>query len=109
MNAALAYAWRGFSHVRGVVAPVELPAPAPDGETYVTTTLGARLLNVAVCTISSWKAKGYVQPVSGSPARRPLYRWDELVEAEFIARQNAIRTSGSDAQVRRDREVRGRQ
>ena len=83
---------------------MELPAAAHDGETYVTTTLGARLLNVAVCTISSWKAKGYVQPVTGSPPRRPLYRWDDLVEAEYIARQNAIRTSGTDAQVRRNRE-----
>lgn len=82
---------------------MELPPAAHDGETYVTTTLGARLLRVAVCTISSWKAKGYVQPVTGSPPGRPLYRWDDLIEAEYIARQNAIRTSGSTKQVQRDR------
>jgi hypothetical protein len=80
---------------------VELPDPASDGQVYVTTPIGARLLGVAQCTITRWKAKGYLQPVAGSPPNRPVYRWDDLLEAEFTARQNAIRTSGTAKQVQR--------
>jgi len=84
---------------------VELPPEGPDGKVYVTTATAAKLLRVAPCTISTWRSKGYMEPMAGSPPRRPVYAWADVLEAEFRARQNAIRTSGTDAQVRRDREV----
>ena len=85
----------GFSFSRRGVAPaVDLPAPASDGLTYVTTAVAARLLGLAPCTITSWKTKEYLKPVAGSPPRRPVYLWDDVLEAEHTARQNALRTSG---------------
>lgn len=97
--------WGLLLEQQGVAAPVELPLPSSDGKRYVTTALGARLLGVAECTISSWKQKGYIQPVAGSPPRRPLYLWDDLVEGEYKARAAAIEASGTDKQVRRDRDA----
>ena len=85
--------------------PVELPEPAPDGVIYVTTTVAARLLRVAPCTVTSWKSKRYLAPVPGSPPGKPVYRWADVLEAEFTARMNAIRVAGTDVQVRRNREV----
>jgi hypothetical protein len=80
---------------------VELPPPAPDGVTYVVTKTAAALIGVAECTITRWRHLGYLEPVPGSPPRRPLYRWPDVVEAEYRARQAAIAASGTDAQVRR--------
>ena len=85
--------------------PVDLPAPAPDGLTYVTTATAARLLGIAPCTVTSWKAKKYLRPVTGSPPGKPLYLWDDVLEAEYTAYQNAVRTSGTDVQVRRSRKA----
>jgi hypothetical protein len=82
---------------------VELPPPAPDGITYVVTKTAAALIGVAECTITRWRSLGYLRPVEGSPPRRPLYRWPDIIEAEYQARQAAIRASGTDAQVRRIR------
>src|SRR4029077_3734389 len=65
----------------------------------------AALLGIAPPTIRSWRAKGYLRPVPGSPPRRSVYLWDDVLDAEREARLNAIRTSGSDRQVQRDREV----
>ena len=36
-----------------------------------------------------------------SPPRRPLYRLADVIEAEYLARQAAIRTSGTDKRARR--------
>ena len=36
-----------------------------------------------------------------SPPRRPLYRLAGVIEAEYLARQAAIRTSGTDKRARR--------
>jgi hypothetical protein len=94
---------RGLFLFAGVSAPVELPAPAPDGVTYVVTKTAAALIGVAECTITRWRTAGYLSPVEGSPPRRPLYRWPDVVEAEYLARQAAIAASGTDAQVRRIR------
>lgn len=85
----------------GERAPVELPAPAADGLTYVTTTTAARLLGVAPVTITGWKALGYLTPVPGSPPGKPLYLWDDVLDAEYERRQAALRTSGSDKRCRR--------
>lgn len=85
---------------------MDLPAPASDGLTYVTTATAAALLGVAPCTITSWKVKEYLRPIAGSPPRRPVYLWDDVLDAEATARHNALRTSGTTKQVQRDRGAR---
>jgi predicted site-specific integrase-resolvase len=80
---------------------MELPEPGPDGLTYVTSATAAALLGIAPPTIRSWRAKGYLRPVPGSPSRKSVYLWDDVLEAEHKARQNAIRTSGTNRQVQR--------
>lgn len=80
---------------------VQLPSEHSDGETYVTTKTAAALLGVKPCTITHWRTAGYLQPVDGSPPRRPLYRWTAVLEAEHAAWQAALRTAGTDVQIRR--------
>jgi hypothetical protein len=82
-----------------------LPAAAADGETYLFTKAAAAAMGVADCTISQWRRRGLLEPVPGSPPRKPLYRLTDLRKAEREARENAIRTSGSDLRVRRLRGV----
>jgi hypothetical protein len=94
---------RGLFPCSGGGAPVELPAPARDGIIYVVTKTAAALIGVADCTITRWRDLGYLTPVPGSPPRKPLYRWPDVVEAEYQARQAAIAASGTDRQVRRAR------
>lgn len=78
-----------------------LPAAAADGETYLFTKDAAVAMGVAMCTISQWRRRGILEPVDGCPPRKPLYRLSDLRRAEQVARENAIRTSGSDLRVRR--------
>jgi hypothetical protein len=89
--------------VSGGAALVELPPGAADGTVYVVTKTAAALIGVAPCTITRWRDLGYLTPVAGSPPRKPLYRWPDVVEAEYQARQAAIAASGTDRQVRRSR------
>ncbi|GAA4626957.1 hypothetical protein GCM10023196_037290 [Actinoallomurus vinaceus] len=81
---------RGHSHVQGVIAMV-----GPDGEDYWTTKQAADEMEVAPSTISGWRRKGYLDPVPGSPQRRPLYRRADVAAAEKQAHDAAVRTSGS--------------
>lgn len=67
----------------------------PDGEEYWTTKQAAEALDVAPSTISTWRRNGYLAPVPKSPPRKPLYRKRDVIHAEKIAYDNAIRTSGS--------------
>lgn len=60
-------------------------------------------MGVSPCTVTQWRNRGYLQPVEGSPPRKPLYRMRDVEDAEHQARLNAIRTSGSDRKVRRQR------
>ncbi|MCW2904036.1 MAG: hypothetical protein JWO67_6301 [Streptosporangiaceae bacterium] len=80
---------------------MELPRPGPDGRVYVITQTAARLIGVDESTITRWRTLGYLKPVPGSPPRKPLYLWDDVVEAEYLARQAAITASGTDVQCRR--------
>ena len=82
-----------------------LPQAAADGETYLFTKAAAEAMGVAECTISQWRRRGLLEPLDGSPPRKPLYRLSDLRSAEQQARENAIRTSGSDARVRRLRGI----
>ena len=72
-----------------------------DGETYLLTKAAAEAIGVAECTVSQWRRRGLLEPVPGSPPRKPLYRLSDLRKAEQVARENAIRTSGTDVRVRR--------
>lgn len=67
----------------------------PDGEEYWTTKEAAAAMEVAPSTISTWRARGYLTPVEGSPPRRPLYLRADVVRAEKTAYKAALRTSGS--------------
>jgi predicted site-specific integrase-resolvase len=80
-----------------------LPDAAEDGETYVFTKAAAEAMGVAECTVSQWRRRGYLEPVPGSPPRKPLYRLSDVRRAEKLTRDNAIRVSGSDRQVQRMR------
>lgn len=101
MSPALACIRRGLSRARGVAAPVELPAPAPDGETYLTTRQAAQVARVADCTITSWRKKNLLVPHPGSPPRKPIYLMDDVLTAERQAWQNALEASGTDRQIKR--------
>lgn len=68
----------------------ELPPPGPDGRVYVTTQQAADLLGVNKSTISHWRTKKYIAPIAGSPPRRPVYLWDDVLDAERTARRKAI-------------------
>ena len=82
---------------------MELPEPAANGVIYLHTKAAAELFGVACCTISSWKTKGYLCPLPGSPPRKPMYSYDDLVQAEYSAWQAALRTSGTDKRIKRRR------
>ena len=82
---------------------MELPEPAANGVVYLCTRQAAELFGVACCTISSWKTKGYLRPLDGSPPRKPMYAYDDLVQAEYTAWQAALRTSGTDKRIARRR------
>lgn len=103
MKTALAQSGRGLLRFWGVASPVDLPAPASDGETYLTTQQAALLARVAECTITSWKNKKLLVPVPGSPPRKPIYRMDDVLAAERQAWKRAIQASGTDIQIKRRR------
>lgn len=67
----------------------------PDGVEYWTTKQAAEALDVAPSTVSTWRRNGYLTPVEGSPPRKPIYRKLDVISAEKIAYDNAVRTSGS--------------
>lgn len=81
---------------------MEIPEPAADGVIYVFTFQAACLLGVDPSTITRWRHLGYLAPIPASPPRRPVYRWDDAVAAEFKARMAAIAASGTDVQVQRN-------
>ncbi|WP_141575913.1 helix-turn-helix domain-containing protein [Actinomadura sp. WMMA1423] len=67
----------------------------PDGEEYWTTKQAATAMEVSPSTISTWRTNGYLTPADGSPPRRPIYRRSDVVKAERLAYEAALRTSGS--------------
>jgi predicted site-specific integrase-resolvase len=81
---------------------VLLPECAPDGCDYLTNAQAAMAFGVAPSTVSGWVRAGYLT-AAGARGRRAVYRLADVAEAEYQARQAAIRTSGSDKRVRRIR------
>lgn len=80
---------------------MELPDPAPDGEIYVSTKQAAAGMRVAPCTITRWRSIGYLEPLPGSPPRKPMYAWSDVISAEYKAWHAAMEASGTDIQIRR--------
>ena len=91
----------GDSHAQQGVKPLLLPPERDDGETYLLTKAAAEAMGVAVPTISQWRRRGLIDPVPGSPPRKPLYRLSDLRRAEQRARENYIAATGTDDRVRR--------
>jgi hypothetical protein len=73
----------------------------PDGEEYWTTTQAADAMDVLPATIASWRRKGYMEAVEGSPKHFPIYRKLDVAKAEKQAYDAAIRTSGSGKRTSR--------
>lgn len=67
----------------------------PDGEEYLTSKQAAEAMDVQPATIASWRRKGYLTAVAGSPKNRPVYRRIDVARAEKMAYDAAVRTSGS--------------
>lgn len=85
------------------VVPLDItPHLGPDGEEYITRQQAAALMGVKPDTIATWERRGHLVRVEGCPPRRPLYRMADVVEAEFKAREAAVRTSGAETRVRRN-------
>jgi hypothetical protein len=80
---------------------VQIPDPIADDLVYVCTKQAAEAMGVAPCTITRWRNLGYLKAQPGSPPRKPVYLWDDVVEAEFTARMAAIAASGTDVQCQR--------
>jgi len=79
-----------------------MPTTTSDGRILMATTLAADVLGVNPSTVSRWRSLGYLSPAPGGTARKPLYAWDDVLEAQRLARDAAIATSGSDKRVRRN-------
>jgi hypothetical protein len=78
-----------------------LPEPAADGLIYLTSAQAGELMGVSPAAVLRWERVGYL-PAAGKGERgRRLYEYGAVITAEFQAREAAIRTSGTDAQVRR--------
>ena len=80
-----------------------LPDPGPDDETYLTAAQAARVFGVAKPTVTGWVRKGYLTAVPRSGGR--LYRLSDVARAEKLARDAAIRTSGTAKRVQRRHEA----
>lgn len=73
----------------------------PDGEEYWTTKQAADAMDVLPPTVASWRRKGYLTPIDGSPKHFPIYRRLDVAKAEKRAYDAAIRTSGSGKRTSR--------
>lgn len=71
----------------------------PDGEKYLTRNQAAKLMGVTAKTVGTWEARGHLDRLPGCPPRRPIYALADVIEAEYKARMNAARTSGTTAHV----------
>ena len=85
--------------------PADIPAHLQDDEdaVYVSTRQASALMHVAPCTITRWRTRGYLTPIPGSPPRRPMYRWKDVIGAEYKAWEAAVAASGTDRHLARDR------
>ncbi len=78
-----------------------LPERAPDGCIYLTPAQAGEAMGVSAAAVLRWEKAGYLEAAVKDERGRRLYEYGAVIEAEFLARQAAIRTSGSDARVRR--------
>jgi hypothetical protein len=83
------YSSGAFAYPGG--ARMLLPDPAPDGEIYVTTAQAAQAMGRQPPAIRRWVKLGRL------PESAPgIYRLSDVAAAEQLAREAAIRTTGSD-------------
>ena len=80
-----------------------LPEPGPDGLIYLTSAQAGELTGVSAAAVLRWERAGYLAAAGKGSRGRRLYEYGAVIDAEFQARQAAIRTSGTDVQVRRHR------
>lgn len=73
----------------------------PDGEPCVTRQQAAVLKGVKPATVDRWVRIGYLAPIPGCPPRRRLFKVADVDEADRLAYEAAVRTSGSDKRVHR--------
>jgi len=78
-----------------------LPDAAPDGCTYLSTAQAADLFGLTPAAIRRWVRVGYLKPRAKDARGHALYDLQDVTEAEFLAREAAIRTAGTDRRVRR--------
>lgn len=91
------YAVRGISRAGGTML---LPDAAPDGRIYLTSAQAAEITGVKPAAVRRWEHIGYLESAPGT-SRRKLYEYTAVLRAERLAREAAIRTSGSDTRVQR--------
>lgn len=93
---------RGGFRVPGGRALI-LPAIAPDGKTYLSTAQAAQAAGVQPPAVRRWVRVGYLEPVATDARGRALYEFDAVMGAEKLARDAAVRTSGTAKRATRAR------
>jgi len=79
-----------------------LPAAAPDGKTYLSTSQAAEAAGVQPPAVRRWVRIGYLDPVARDEHGRSLYEFSAVMDAEKMARDAAVRTSGTAKRATRD-------
>jgi DNA-binding transcriptional MerR regulator len=84
---------------------VLLPDESSDGEIYLTAAEAAAVAGVKPPAVRRWVRIGYLTPAAKDPRGRALYTFAAVTRAEKLARDAAIRTSGTTKRVRRHHEA----
>jgi predicted site-specific integrase-resolvase len=79
---------------------VLLPDAAPDDRIYLTSAQAGEVAGVSAAAVRRWEQLGYLASITEPPERK-LYEYDAVKKAEKMARDAAIRTSGTDTRARR--------
>jgi hypothetical protein len=70
------------------MSDVELPAPASDGEIYVTAATAAEITGVHPRTVRTWIGKGWLTEAGREPdgLHQILFRYRDVIRADGRAR-----------------------
>ncbi|HET9893660.1 MAG TPA: MerR family transcriptional regulator [Streptosporangiaceae bacterium] len=80
-----------FRVCRGVILPHDLLTPAEAG----------LLVGRSADVIRQWKSRKLLNPRGLDERGRPLYHPDDVINAERITVENALRTNGVNPRIRR--------
>lgn len=72
------------------------------GDGYVTTAQAAEMVRRKPGTIRQWKLRGHLAPRGLDEHGKPLYDPADVYRAEKLARDNALRTNGTDPRQARE-------